>query len=150
MSDAPLKIAHVVRRFAFEEWGGTETVVWNTARYLVRCGVDSVIYATKACSAVGSEIRDGIDIRRFDYYYPYWPLSETARRALDKKGGNPVSPGLDADIRAGKYDLIHIHSGGRIAQSGTHEELLQQEGLYRRVYDLQSGASGIQEGGEAE
>ena len=117
MSDAPLKIAHVVRRFAFEEWGGTETVVWNTARYLVRCGVDSVIYATKACSAVGSEIRDGIDIRRFDYYYPYWPLSETARRALDKKGGNPVSPGLDADIRAGKYDLIHIHSGGRIAQS---------------------------------
>ena len=117
MSDAPLKVAHVVRRFAFEEWGGTETVVWNAAQYLVRCGVNSVIYATKACSAVGNEIRNGIDIRRFDYYYPYWPLSETARRALDKKGGNPVSPGLDADIRAGKYDLIHIHSGGRIAQS---------------------------------
>ena len=27
---ANLKIAHVLRRFTFEEWGGTETVVWNT------------------------------------------------------------------------------------------------------------------------
>ena len=86
-----LKIAHVVRRFAFEEWGGTETVVWNTAKHLKKHGIESVICATRACSAAGDELRDGILIRRFDYFYPYWPLSSAARKALDKKGGNPIS-----------------------------------------------------------
>ena len=41
--DSRLKVAHVVRRFAFEEWGGTETVVWNSARNLLAHGVDSAI-----------------------------------------------------------------------------------------------------------
>ena len=44
----PLNVAHVVRRFAFEEWGGTETVVWNSARNLKKHAVDSVILATRA------------------------------------------------------------------------------------------------------
>ncbi len=35
-------------------------------------------------------------------------------------------------------DLILVLEGGRIAQRGTHEELLAQEGLYRRIYDLQA------------
>ena len=42
-------------------------------------------------------------------------------------------------------DQILVVDGGRIAQAGTHEELLGQDGLYRRVYDLQSGT---EEGGE--
>ena len=45
-------------------------------------------------------------------------------------------------------DQILVVDNGRIAQSGTHEELLRQDGLYRRVYDLQSGASESEEGGE--
>jgi len=35
-------------------------------------------------------------------------------------------------------DLILVLDKGRIVQSGTHEELLTQEGTYRRIYDLQS------------
>ena len=35
-------------------------------------------------------------------------------------------------------DLILMLDHGRIVQSGTHEELLKQEGMYRRIYDLQS------------
>lgn len=35
-------------------------------------------------------------------------------------------------------DLILVLDKGRIVQSGTHEELLEQEGTYRRIYDLQS------------
>lgn len=35
-------------------------------------------------------------------------------------------------------DQILVLEGGRIAQRGTHEELLAQEGLYRRIYDLQA------------
>ena len=116
-----LKVAHVVRRFAFEEWGGTETVVWNTAKHLKACGIESVICATKACSAAGDEVREDIPIRRFDYFYPYWPLSACARRALDKKGGNPVSAPLTRALRGGGWDLIHIHCGGRIAQTAILE-----------------------------
>lgn len=34
-------------------------------------------------------------------------------------------------------DLILVLDGGRIVQRGTHEQLLRQAGVYRRVYDLQ-------------
>jgi ATP-binding cassette subfamily B protein len=35
-------------------------------------------------------------------------------------------------------DLIVVLEHGRIAQMGAHAELLQQDGLYRRIYDLQA------------
>jgi ATP-binding cassette subfamily B protein len=35
-------------------------------------------------------------------------------------------------------DLILVLDKGRIVQAGTHDELLTQEGTYRRIYDLQS------------
>jgi len=36
-----------------------------------------------------------------------------------------------------RADLIVVMDKGRIAQQGTHAELLQQGGLYREIYDLQ-------------
>ncbi|GAB4471238.1 MAG: ABC transporter ATP-binding protein [Anaerolineae bacterium] len=35
-------------------------------------------------------------------------------------------------------DLILVLDHGRIVQQGTHEELLAQDGIYRRVYDVQA------------
>ena len=35
-------------------------------------------------------------------------------------------------------DLIVVLDKGRIVQRGTHDELLTQEGTYRRIYDLQT------------
>ena len=37
-----------------------------------------------------------------------------------------------------KADLILVLDKGRIVQSGTHAELVSQEGLYRDIYDIQS------------
>jgi len=34
-------------------------------------------------------------------------------------------------------DQILVLDGGRIVQRGTHGDLLAEEGLYRRTYDLQ-------------
>lgn len=35
-------------------------------------------------------------------------------------------------------DIILVMDGGRIVQRGTHEELMAQEGIYRRTYDMQA------------
>ena len=35
-------------------------------------------------------------------------------------------------------DLILVLDKGRVVQSGTHEELIAQPGLYREIYDIQS------------
>lgn len=34
-------------------------------------------------------------------------------------------------------DLVVVLDQGRIAEAGTHEELIEREGLYRRIYELQ-------------
>jgi len=44
-------------------------------------------------------------------------------------------------------DVILVLRNGEIEQMGSHEELLRQEGTYRRIYELQSG--GMQSGGFA-
>ena len=45
-------------------------------------------------------------IRRFPYRYPYAPLTPEKIRALDKKGGNPVVPGLRRALTDGTFDLL--------------------------------------------
>lgn len=39
-------------------------------------------------------------------------------------------------------DCILVLDDGRIAQLGTHEELLAQDGIYRRVYEIQNASEG--------
>ncbi len=110
-----MRVAHVIRRFTFEEWGGTENVVWHTARALRNRGVDAEILATAALSHPGDEVIEGVPVRRYPYCYPYLGLTSDGRAALDKKGGNPWSRALKKALIRGRYDLIHAHSGGRIA-----------------------------------
>ncbi len=110
-----MKIAHVVRRFTFAEWGGTESVVWNIAKQQKAQGLQPEILCTAALDKVGMEVVDGITIRRFSYLYPYFPMPEKDRLALDKKGGNPFSPELMKALQKGKFDIFHIHAGGRLA-----------------------------------
>ena len=41
-----------------------------------------------------------------------------------------------------KADMIMVLEDGKVAEIGTHSELVGQNGIYRRVYDLQSGYYG--------
>ncbi len=41
-----------------------------------------------------------------------------------------------------KCDKILVMDGGRAVETGTHQELLRQNGIYKRVYDIQSGIGG--------
>ena len=110
-----MKIAHIVRRFTFAEWGGTESVVWNIAKQQKAQGLTPEILCTAALDKVGTEVIEGITIRRFPCFYPYFPMPEKDRLALDKKGGNPFSPELMKALQKGKFDIFHIHAGGRLA-----------------------------------
>jgi len=38
-----------------------------------------------------------------------------------------------------KADMIMVLEDGQVAEIGTHSELVEKNGIYRRVYDLQSG-----------
>ncbi len=112
-----MKIAHIVRRFTFSEWGGTESVVWNIALQQKAQGLTPEILCTAALDKIGTEVVDGITIRRYPYSYPYFPMPQADKLALDKKGGNPFVPEMLNALRQGDYDVFHIHAGGRIAQN---------------------------------
>lgn len=111
-----MKTAQILRRFSFAEWGGTENVVWNTARELNRGGEPAEILATTALNPQRLEEIDGVTIRRFPYFYPYFPMLSGRRRALDKKGGNPFVPALESYLRHGRFSLLHCHNLGRLAE----------------------------------
>ena len=115
MSGTTLRVAHVLRRFTLSEWGGTENVVWNTVLQQRARGVDAEILTTSALSHPGEELIENVKIRRFSYWYPYFPMTRKVSLVLDKKGGNPFAPGLFRALRKGRFDLIHIHCGGRLA-----------------------------------
>ena len=110
-----MRTAQIIRRFAFSEWGGTESVVWNTARTLQEKGNPSEVFATCALSQTRDEVKNAIPIHRFHYRYPYFPLSKEKIRILDKKGGNPVVPGLVKALKKGEFDILHCHTMGRMA-----------------------------------
>ena len=110
-----MKIAHIVRRFSFSEWGGTESVVWHIAKQQKAQGLTPEILCTAALDKIGTETIDGITIRRFPYFYPYFPMPAKDKTALDKKGGNPFSPQLLKSLKHGGYDVFHIHAGARLA-----------------------------------
>ena len=122
-----MRIAHVLRRLSFDDWGGTEQVVWNLAKAQVRAGHDVRLFATTAlwkpraaASRVAHhaymEIVDGIEIVRFKPIYPWWPMPKRLVAELDRKGGNPFVPGLGKALRDWRPDIIHCHAMARIAE----------------------------------
>ena len=122
-----MRIAHVLRRLSFDDWGGTEQVVWNIARAQKAAGHEVRIFATTALwrqSADASRVSrlasketvDGLDIVRFKPIYPWWPMPKSLVAELDRKGGNPFVPGLGRALLEFKPDVIHCHAMARIAE----------------------------------
>ena len=106
-----MRIAHIVRRYSRAEWGGTETVVAATVAEQRRRGDEPCVFCTSALQPPEGTR----EARTFSYFYPYFPLSASARDALDRKGGNPFAFGLFRAVRTFRADVIHIHAGGRLA-----------------------------------
>ena len=125
-----MRIAHVLRRISFDDWGGTEQVVWNIAKAQKEAGHEVRLFATTALwrgldddgrdghdRRDGSlEVVDGIEIVRFRPIYPWWPMPKALIDELDRKGGNPFVPGLGKALLDWKPDVIHCHAMARIAE----------------------------------
>ena len=135
-----MRIAHVLRRLSFDDWGGTEQVVWNIAKAQKAAGHEVRLFATTAlwgglaaknaenakplCSLRSlwlgnkqyAETVDGIEIVRFKPIYPWWPMPKRLVAELDRKGGNPFVPGLGKALCEWKPDVIHCHAMARIAE----------------------------------
>ena len=124
-----MRIAHVLRRLSFDDWGGTEQVVWNIAKAQKAAGHEVRIFATTALCCNKRAVVDEIEILRFKPIYPWWPMPKRLVDELDRKGGNPFVPGLGKALREWKPDVIHCHAMARIAE------------LCLRVADQESGVS---------
>ena len=113
-----MKIAHVLRRISFDDWGGTEQVVWNLAKAQKEAGHEVRLFATTALWRGNGEreVVEGIEIFRFKPIYPWWPMPKSLVDELDRKGGNPFVPGLGRALREWKPDVIHCHAMARIAE----------------------------------
>ena len=111
-----MKIAHVMRRLSFDDWGGTEQVVRNLALAQLKAGHEVRIFATNALCATPHEVVEGLEIFRFKPIYPWWPMPKRIVDELDRKGGNPFVPGLGRALRDWKPDVIHCHAMARIAE----------------------------------
>ncbi len=135
-----MRIAHVVRRLSFEDWGGTEQTVWNLAKAQAKAGHETRIFATTALCGKRQETVDGIEIVRFKPIYPWWPMPKSLVDELDRKGGNPFVPGLGKALREWKPDVIHCHAMARIAELclRTAKGLKAQAGR-QQAYDNKGG-----------
>lgn len=104
------RILHVPRRFAIDEWGGTESVIFNLCKQQQALGLRPEIHTSRALAPTPREIWRDIPIRRYRYSYPFLGLSTNEIHALDKKGGNLLSLDLFANLLAARdVRIYHAH-----------------------------------------
>ena len=109
------KVAHVMRRFVPQKWGGTESVVFNLAKEGIRCGIENPVFCTDMFVRPGTEVFQSVPVSRYPYIFPWLFLSEEAKGKLRLKGGSPISFGLfRALLREPSLSLIHAHVQHRL------------------------------------
>ena len=104
------RILHIPRRFALDEWGGTESVIYNLCKQQQAHGQQPEIHTSRALARTPREIWRDIPIRRYRYCYPFLGLSRAEIHALDKKGGNLLSLDLFWHLLAARnVRIYHAH-----------------------------------------
>lgn len=108
-------IIHIPRRFTKTHWGGTENVVIGLANGLKKFNIQSEVVTTNILDSKKEDIINGIKVKRFSYFYPYFNLSTASKKNLDLVGGNLFSWSLLKYLfLLKKVDLIHLHTAKRL------------------------------------
>ncbi|MEZ5324920.1 MAG: glycosyltransferase family 4 protein [Verrucomicrobiales bacterium] len=137
----PRRIIHVPRRFVAEEWGGTETVILETACHQQRMGWEPEIVTSMALASSPTDSYGGIPVRRYPYMYPFFGLSASDKAAMDKKGGNLLSLSLFKELyRAKDVRLFHAHAlkrlGGEVRTAARLSKRPYVVSLHGGVFDV--------------
>ena len=105
-----MKIAHIVRRFCFDEWGGTESVVWNIALQQKAQGLTPEILCTAALDQVGVDVKCGITIRRFQSTLSEQERLEAERQQRDAERDARIAE-LEKEKAIGDYTAKFLATG---------------------------------------
>ncbi len=114
-------VAHLLRKYVPEEWGGTETAVLRLADGLTSQGVKSEIWCPTNERARGADPFGlaGHTVRRFRAFVPVARITAEQRQQLVALGGNLMSfQLLWALLRQPKLHVIHSHALNRLAGIG--------------------------------
>jgi len=115
ISNQKINVIHIPRRFTKSHWGGTENVIMSYALGLKEFHVNSEVYTTSILNSKKEEHLQGVKIRRFSYFYPYFNLKEKLKAQLDLIGGNIFSFTLLFSLLfKANIDLIHLHTFKRL------------------------------------
>jgi glycosyltransferase involved in cell wall biosynthesis len=135
------RILHIPRRFATDEWGGTESVIYNLCRQQQLAGFQPEIHTSRALAPVAREVWRDIPIRRYRYCYPFLGLSPQEIHALDKKGGNLLSLDLFYHLlRIRDVRIYHAHvlkrMGGAVMTAARLRKKPFVATLHGNVFDV--------------
>ncbi len=138
------RILHIPRRFLREEWGGTETSVLELAKHQLREGFRPEVFTSMALASKREEVLEGIPVRRFSHFYPYFGLSSDDRLAMDKKGGNLVSLSMFAAMmRVPDVRIFHSYAmkrlGGEIRTAARLRKIPYVVSLPGGLFDVPRG-----------
>lgn len=112
-------IVQIARRFSYEEWGGTESVIQHTSEEFVRRGYAVKLLTSDLLARPGTECRNGVGIRRFRGFYPRFGLSKAAKKQLSLRGGDYFCPGIFFTVLFTRnLHAVHLHTGGFIGALG--------------------------------
>lgn len=104
------RILHIPRRFAIDEWGGTESVIYNLCKQQLGSGQQPEIHTSRALAPTPREVWRDIPICRYRYCYPFLGLSPAEIHALDQKGGSLLSLDLFYHLLAARdVRIYHAH-----------------------------------------
>jgi len=141
-----MRILQIARRYVRSDWGGTENVVSNLTREILLRGHYTELWTSSALSQPGSEMLEGVPTRRFDYLYPYFGIDLQARRRMDMKGGNMLSPSMLKELLLRPdFDVYHLHTGKRLGAQAAFAARMRNKPF---VLTLHGGMFGIPEAEE--
>jgi len=135
------RIVHVPRRFAQDEWGGTESVILNFCRQQLERGLAPEIHTSRALCPTPNEIWRHIPVFRYRYCYPFLGLSKAEIQSLDKKGGNLLSLQLfwKLAMRPG-VRIFHAHvlkrMGGAVFRAAQLKGVPFVVNLHGNIFDV--------------
>jgi starch synthase len=113
-----MRVAHVLRKYNPQQWGGTESALLQLTSDLSALGVQSVVYAPRLPPGPPDAdpfAASGCTVRRFRACVPIWGLAPERRRQMVSVGGNLFSFELAVSLaREGSVDLVHTHAMGRL------------------------------------